>query len=110
MSACLFLFCLSCAYQIVVTLLAVVFSLRKAKSSDQGQRFSQIKPLRSAEESSLQNLSAFIETTRGREHDFYICTPESGPEDWLKRHPEVTWLKLNARPVSYTHLTLPTKA
>ena len=59
-------------------------------------RFSQVKPLRQASPSSLSCIETFLQT-EGSPHDFYICSSERAPSQWLEKWPQVTWLRLRAK-------------
>lgn len=89
------LFFVSVGYQIFSTLAAAQFSARRPQSSA-SVRCSQIKPVRSVEPTTLKTIESFLRTRGGADHDMYLCSAESGPQEWLEAWPQVTWLRLRA--------------
>ncbi len=59
-------------------------------------RFSQVKPLYQPQERTFRALESFLVQPGVPEHDVYLCSGQSGPEEWLAAHPQVTWLKVDS--------------
>ena len=55
-----------------------------------------MKPLRKVTSSSLRSVETFLRAESDSSHDFYICSPEQAPGEWLEKWPQVTWLRLQA--------------
>jgi ceramide glucosyltransferase len=92
----LLLFAASCAYQIFAVWCAFLFSQRTSGRLQKRLRFSQIKPVRYPEPRVLLAVREFFLSTRELDHDFYICSAETAPNEWLESCPGITWLCLPA--------------
>ena len=57
----------------------------------------------------LKSNDIYFESWDGNEHQYNIRPHDNALQIYLT-DPEGNWIEVNQRPVSYTHLTLPTKA
>lgn len=61
------------------------------------RRFCQVKPVYgSPAPETLAAIGSFLRQDGVRAHDTYLLSSESGPQDWLAEHGDVTWLRLKA--------------
>ena len=92
----LFFFLLSVCYQGLCVFLSYMFTQEKPKPKRASIKFSQVKPLREVDLKTLESIETFLAQSSVEEHDVFICSCASGPEDWLARWPQVTWLQLHS--------------
>lgn len=94
----LLLLAISCIYQVMASLLASGFRREEAAphSAWGRTRFCQVKPLFRHSEQTLSAVQSFLDQEGAPPHDVYLCSSSSGPADWLARHSEATWLRLEA--------------
>jgi ceramide glucosyltransferase len=69
---------------------------RAPTSLPSGLRFSQVKPLYRPGEGTLTAIESFLRQREVPPHDVYLCSAQPAPQEWLRRHPQVTWLRLQA--------------
>ncbi len=61
------------------------------------RKFSQVKPVYGSPSSeTLAAIGSFLQQDGIAAHDIYLLSSDSGPQEWLARNSDVTWLRLKA--------------